>query len=287
MSIIREGNEKTPTILDNLYCPYCGKKLIDLEKTVEHVIGRRVVPRYSLENSWNLILNCCKKCNNEKSDLEDDISVITQLYSAEDVDTKLEKKARESFSRRTHKKIIDSIEELNLKVKLQENVNASFSMFCPPQIDSERAVKLASYYCLAFFYYLTYNNSKKRGYFFQSFRCINVCEKSDWGNESIMEFQSLVNDWKMIFLQNTAKQNFKFSFREYNNSPCWAWAVELNQSYRMIGFCGNEDIFIPMLKRFDSLQNYKLFSKTKDEEIYMRREIPLNQKNDLLFKFQE
>ena len=55
----------------------------------------------------------------------------------------------------------------------------------------------------------------------------------------------------------------------------------------MIGFCGNEDIFIPMLKRFDSLQNYKLFSKTKDEEIYMRREIPLNQKNDLLFKFQE
>ena len=41
------------------------------------MIGRRFVPKGKLNNQWNLIVRVCIKCNNKKSDLEDDISAIS------------------------------------------------------------------------------------------------------------------------------------------------------------------------------------------------------------------
>ncbi|MGY4282022.1 5-methylcytosine-specific restriction endonuclease McrA [Bradyrhizobium sp. LM2.7] len=56
--------------LDNRTCLYCG--LVEAEEnpfTVEHVVGRRFVPKGSLDKSWALIGNACLRCNNKKSDL--------------------------------------------------------------------------------------------------------------------------------------------------------------------------------------------------------------------------
>jgi hypothetical protein len=37
----------------------------------------KFVPKGTLENQWNLILNACRNCNGRKADLENDISAIT------------------------------------------------------------------------------------------------------------------------------------------------------------------------------------------------------------------
>jgi hypothetical protein len=58
-------------------CPYCGVALSKENSTKEHVLARKFVPKGTLNNQWNLILNACRCCNNSKSDLEDDISAIT------------------------------------------------------------------------------------------------------------------------------------------------------------------------------------------------------------------
>lgn len=282
--MFREGNEKCPTILDNDYCPYCGELISKSEKTKEHVIGRRFVPDGALENCWNLILNCCRHCNNSKSNLEDDISVISQLYGAEKLSKKLNKKIQESFSRRTNKKIIESNEKLNIELNLNQNVRIAFPAMIPPQIDKERMIELALYYCQAFFYFLTYSVNERRGYFFESFKCINVCEKSDWGNKCNKKFQDIVFDWKNIFHINTANNNFRVRIREYKELPCWSWAIELNKSYRIIGFFGNEKVYNNFLGMFNCSNHYKKILENDVEAIYFRREIPLAEKDDFLFK---
>ncbi len=66
-----------PLRLRNVICPYCGVALTKQNSTREHVIGRKFVPKGTLENQWNLILNACHACNNRKADLEDDIAAIT------------------------------------------------------------------------------------------------------------------------------------------------------------------------------------------------------------------
>lgn len=71
-----------PVRLHNVVCPYCGATLASDSTTKEHVVGRKFVPKGPLENEWNLILNACRPCNNQKADLEHDISAITMQPDA-------------------------------------------------------------------------------------------------------------------------------------------------------------------------------------------------------------
>jgi hypothetical protein len=67
----------SPEVLSNITCAYCGEDLSTETEDTEHVVGRRFVPKGSLDGAWNIILKACKRCNREKGDLEDDISAIT------------------------------------------------------------------------------------------------------------------------------------------------------------------------------------------------------------------
>src|SRR6266566_4636715 len=78
-AVITLSNRKA-TKLGNVNCVYCGEKdMVEKPLTDEHVIGRRFVPKGSLARGWTLIVRSCERCNNQKSDLEDDISAITLL----------------------------------------------------------------------------------------------------------------------------------------------------------------------------------------------------------------
>ena len=66
-----------PIRFRNTTCPYCAANLAEVERTREHVVGRRFVPRGKHDKQWNLLLFACRKCNNKKSELEDDISAIS------------------------------------------------------------------------------------------------------------------------------------------------------------------------------------------------------------------
>src|SRR6266550_9402360 len=98
--------------LDNRTCLYCG--LAEAEEnpfTVEHVVGRRFVPKGSLDKSWALIGNACLRCNSRKSDLEDDISAITlqpnlgERHADPLLEAEAARKAKGSVSRRTRKRV--------------------------------------------------------------------------------------------------------------------------------------------------------------------------------------
>lgn len=77
--ILTEMPNDRAILLDNISCVYCGIKLHKQNRTREHVVGRRFVPKGTLHQNWNLIVQACKSCNNETSDLENDISAITML----------------------------------------------------------------------------------------------------------------------------------------------------------------------------------------------------------------
>lgn len=74
---LKELPVNKPVKLKNLTCVYCSTVLSKVKSNDEHVIGRKFVPKGTLNNYWNLIVRACEVCNNKKSDLEDDISSIT------------------------------------------------------------------------------------------------------------------------------------------------------------------------------------------------------------------
>lgn len=54
--------------LDNVNCAYCGRLFDDaLPPSLEHVIGRKFVPRGALNANFNLHVNVCGGCNNAQS----------------------------------------------------------------------------------------------------------------------------------------------------------------------------------------------------------------------------
>ena len=114
--------ENRAAILHNSNCVYCGVSFEETNHTKEHVVGRRFVPKGTLENQWNLIVRACKRCNEKKADLEDDISAILMQpnlsgeHVSDHASLKEEsvKKAEGSISRRTKKLVKDSQEKTPL-----------------------------------------------------------------------------------------------------------------------------------------------------------------------------
>ena len=52
--------------LKNKTCIYCGTSQVADSTTWEHVIGRRFVPKGTLNGRWNLIAQCCSPCNEKR-----------------------------------------------------------------------------------------------------------------------------------------------------------------------------------------------------------------------------
>lgn len=138
------------TRLDNVSCIYCGDTGdVSNPLTDEHVIGRRFVSKGSFVSGWSFIARACQRCNNEKADLEDDISAITLLpdlgngHEEADLAALALRKARGSRSRRTKKLVIDSYEENKISGKLMQSVDVSFGFVAPPQLERGRVRRLA------------------------------------------------------------------------------------------------------------------------------------------------
>ena len=161
-------------LLENITCTYCGCTLEnDSNNTKEHVIGRRFVPKGTLDGSWNLIVRACKNCNSIKSDLENDISAITLAgkmwfdtsTSDESAIIEAERKAKNSISNKTKKSVKYSQENIKINMLFKNGVKMTFNMTAPPQVDENRIFQLAEFKLRAFFYFITYNKDAKIGHF--------------------------------------------------------------------------------------------------------------------------
>ncbi len=280
-------------MLDNITCPYCGVILNDDNDTKEHVIGRRFVPKGSLNGHWNLIVRACSRCNNTKSTLENDISAISLAgrcwFSDSCFDdsnfTEARRKASTSISRKTRKPVIHSQENIDFKVSFGSTAKFTFNLVSPPQIESERIHDLARMQLMAFFYFITYNKTTKRGGFWRDgFYPLPEANHADWGNIVHKSFMKAVESLEPRWLGNTADGFFKSIIRRHPSEECWSWALEWNKNYRLIGFFGAHDPVQELVSTFEQpkMTHYDTGNNTG---VRFREEIKLSEGEDCLFEW--
>lgn len=276
--------------LSNINCVYCGRLFDDsIQPTKEHVIGRKFVPKGTLNGQWNLIVNACSECNNQKADLENDISAITmqpdvagQHVNDDDylVD-EAKRKSERAVSRKTRKPVKDSGSSLNLHSEAP-GFKMTFGFIAPPQIDFERVAQLACCHVTAFFFMQTYNaESCRGGFLLGDFHPLMDADKADWGNDVMKWFMQETQNWDSRLHAITAQEYFKISFRK-SNSGVTAWAVEWNQKRRCIGFWGQKQDIDSIVKNKPLLKREHISGDTQNG-LFIRSEKALAPEEDILF----
>jgi len=281
--------------LDNCTCVYCGEELTPEETTKEHVIGRRFVPKGKLNCGWNLLVNACRGCNNVKSDLENDISAITMQPDAwgrhpnddQALSNEARRKGQNSISRRTKKPVKDSREEIKIEVPFGSNATFSFTTTCPPMIERQRLYELARLQLMGFFYLTTYSEKTKRGGFWLGAFCpVQEALISDWGNPVHLSFMDTVATWKPIFLGIGADGYYKVVIRRHPSAICWAWGLEWNQNFRIVGFMGEPEALDEVLRAIPSIDMMTI-PEGPDRLTRFRAEKRLAEEEDILFNVEQ
>ena len=276
--------------LHNCTCLYCGSTFVD-DVTKEHVVGRRFVPKGSLNGCWNLIANACRSCNGQKSSLEDDVSAITMApdatgsYPTDDFAfaSEAERKARRSTSRRTRKPVAASGETQSLVCHFADDAKLTLGMVMPPQVDNDRVFELARYHVCAFFYCITYDASTKKGGFWPGeYMPLLPAARGDWGNSIHVGFMKAVQEWTPRLLCITAGGNFKAMIRRHPQTFTWAWALEWNQNYRVVGFAGDTEEVKTIMATVPPLK-FEPAMRTERGWVRFRLEVRLPEESDTLF----
>lgn len=248
---IKELRPDSPALLDNVTCWHCGRHFDEpgVVRTRDHVIARKFVPKGKLDRQWNLIGGASHECNGRKGELEDDLSAISMQpdargrYADNDDALKAEaaRKGINSASRRTGKPVMESAEKLVLTGPFAPGVGFEFTATSAPQASPERVYELARMQLMAFFYFLTFNESTGRGGFWRGgYFPIYDTVRSDWGNALMRGFTDAVVGWEPRLLAIGADGFFKVAIRRHPEAECWSWALEWNKKHRVIGFFGDQ-----------------------------------------------
>lgn len=281
-----------PTRLQNAICAYCAQPLTESSRNEEHVIGRRFVPRGKTHLSWNVILWVCRPCNVTKSRLEDDISAITMQpdgfgrFAVDDPVLREEarRKALGSHSERTKKPVAASSETIAVEMLAPAGIRISVTMSSPPQVENSRLWDLAHYHLRGLFSFLSYDAETKRiGTWNGQVHPVSCSRRTDWGNSLHTSFMQQVADWQPhLVADHLAGGYFKVAMRKHPDKHVWSWALEWNQSFRLIGFLGIDDDVDP---EFDRLKKVTVRQMTQtDGSVYrLREEVELTPDQDLMF----
>jgi hypothetical protein len=85
--------------------------------------------------------------------------------------------------------------------------------------------------------------TRRGGFAGGCFAPISIACKLDWGNVHMRAFQDVTADWPLRIQGVGGDRFFKIKIcRKTDDVPPWAWALEWNQNYRLIGFFGDEDL---------------------------------------------
>ena len=274
------------TKLANITCAYCGGEAEpDNPLTDEHVIGRKFVPKGSFAKGWSLILRACERCNNKKSDLEDEISAITMLpdlgtaHEQPDLFSLATRKAAKARSRLTTKTVANSYEDHVVEGKLMSAIDCRFGFTAPPRLAQERVMRLARFHLQGFFYLISYDKYAGMGSGIGDIGWINDARRPDWGNVLQRGFADFVSDWKSAIEGIGADGYFRIAIRrDPSGANLWSFALERNKALRSIGFFGDLDHAQAHADLLPPLQFQQL-----DATRRMRLEIPLDPKDDRLF----
>jgi hypothetical protein len=282
-------------VLRNITCAYCGRPFDgETVPTREHVIGRRFVPRGCFAGQWNLILNACERCNNDKADLEDDISAITMMpdvtgeHAIDDERLRAEsaRKAAKARSRRTRKAVGDSQESFSITHQFGP-ATFTFNLVGPPQVEEDRVYRLAHYQVTGFFYWITYNEALRTGGFpIGRFYPLLVVRRADWGAPRMKWFMDLIREWDLRVHAIAADGFCKVLIRKSPQVDVWCWAVEWNHSHRVIGLVGDEEA-IRTIGSAMPTQPMQVVHQSGNDWVRMRTEVPIGDAEDDLFGMRE
>ena len=288
---LRFLDPRVPILLQNATCVYCNVVLTKKNSTKEHVVGRRFVPKGKLNQSWNLIVRACSECNGRKAALEDDLSAVTMQPDAWGQfavdDSKLTAEARrkgaKSISRITKRPVDQSSTTIRVQVPMFGG-SLSFDGVGPPQPDEGRAYELARMQLSGLFYWITFNpHTRRGGFWLGGFHPVHAVLRRDWGHVVQRAFADAVQSWEpRVLVTQVAGGFFRAVIRRHPKEVCWAWALEWNQNYRLLGFFGEESPARAVVGAFPVPTSATL-AQGESRFVKMRREVELLEDEDLLF----
>lgn len=290
--------QNQPEVLQNVTCCYCRTPLVDVASDKEHVIARGFVPIGTLQNSWNLIAQACKRCNNRKSDLEDDMAVLSlQHYPFDGTDLVYDahvreclEKASRTHSRHSKKAVSDSVEELTLEMPLGPAGVMTVGLISAPQVSDDRAFALANMHATAFFYLLTYRDEERRGSFWPGggFFTADVAARSDWGNPIQRWFIDTARPWHPRLVVVAAQGFFNVAIRKNPDVPVWSCALEWNEGIRVVAFFGEKEPALALGRGMPRLFTEQHVIQRSTERITSyRTEVPISADEDRMFSFDD
>lgn len=157
----------------------------------------------------------------------------------------------------------------------------------PPQLDVARALQLAAFHVDAFVYWLTYDETKRIGRRLPGdLHGLVAASRPDWGNAALKAFMNKTIEWEPLLIAPAADGFFKIAIRRHRNPLCWAWALEWNHSFRLVGFIGEHESMAHHAKGIE-LEPRKSIVEQSDRIVRYRKETALKQDDDVLFSWND
>ena len=249
-AVLRTMPGDRPFRLKNASCPYCGHTFKEHgSRTLDHVIRKNFVPKgyhgQILEpaplglpelqfgkrktGGRDLCHNAASACICGKR---------PQCIGSQDYQRSSRKgRARSSV---TGRYVAESRTKFSLVGQLRESAEIRFDTVGPPQLNPANVLHLATMHVRALAYLLVPEGGHGGGGVPPIVMLVHECGRGDWGNKRAVAFARLAADWPTrLVIPAAANGYFRASVRRNPASvPVWSWALEWNQSYRLMGFLG-------------------------------------------------
>ena len=119
-------------------------------------------------------------------------------------------------------------------------LSIALEFVAPPTPTRAYVEGLARLQVTAFFYFITYRADRRQGGFWPgTFKVVNWAARTDWGNDHQRAFMAHTSSWEPRFILDTAQGFFRACIYRDPIAADWAWALEWNRNYRVVGFCGD------------------------------------------------
>ena len=229
----------------NQFCLYCGAYVGGGSITAsneEHLIGRRFVPKGTMENSFNFSFRCCVSCNGRKADIERHVSSFT-LLSSPSLETNeiarlsAESKAYDDYHPETKVTMGDAIEQQSLEFEYG-GATIKLGFTCRTPAASNYIPELAIYHIQGLFSLIT-SNGLPPDHNIQliskdEIQVHKIYPHTDWGNPELVEIIRRAALLPVCTSLHTGQGHFRACLRQSENGG-WFWALEWNKSLRVVG----------------------------------------------------
>lgn len=229
----------------NQHCLYCGAFVGSGSATAsneEHLIGRRFVPKGTMENAFNFSFRCCLFCNGRKAEIERHISSFSLLRSPSLATNEIARrsaatKASNDFHPETKVRMGDAIEKQTLEFKFG-GATFTFGLTGQTPAATNYIPELAAYHIQGLFSLLTAcgppPDHQIRLLPIDQIQVQGFHPHSDWGNPQLVEIIRRTASLPLCASLHSGQDHFRACLRRSENDG-WFWALEWNKSLRVVG----------------------------------------------------